>query len=164
MGSPYNPLDNEIWVELNDTGNILPDLTLCDNVLLYPNSKWLILKYNHVITEGIAPISCYAKQVVYPNSITSLKEFFINFGENWLTNTVWLGKNIQSIGNYGILTNVEFLYIATETPCSDNSFLNWLSQLQKIYVPLNSVGSYKKVWNNKASIIEGYDFTGKYEN
>ena len=73
-------------------------------------------------------------------------------------------QNIQSIGNYALSYNglLNVLYCKPQTPpqISSVTFINGFAEGVVIYVPMNSVDSYKSAagWQGYSSQIIGYNF------
>ncbi len=118
--------------------------------------------------ESVTKIGSYAFQdctyltlIDIPDNVTIIGSYAFYFCSN-LTR-VNIGSGITSIGSSAFgYTNVSVIYIKATTPptISTGSYPSIPSTCARIYVPTNSVETYKAAegWKNYASKIVGYDF------
>ena len=96
-----------------------------------------------------------------PNSVTSIGEY--TFYHCTSLTSVTIPNNVTSIGYlaFGDCTSMTSVYCKPTTPPSGRDYMfNNNAPGRKIYVPRNSVSSYKSAqyWSNYADYIVGYNF------
>ncbi len=99
--------------------------------------------------------------VTVPNCITLIGHYAFYTCNNMTSITI--PDSVTSIGHYvfSYCRNLANIYCKpTNPPALDVKAFQYVSTSAKIYVPRESVGSYKSAsgWSSYASMIEGYDF------
>ena len=117
-----------------------------------------------LIVDGVLKSFARAGLTTYtiPNGVTSIGEDAFYYCSS-LT-SITLPDSVTSIGVYAFYgcSSLTTVYSKNPTPptCGDYSTpFHDGPNLEKIYVPTESVYAYKTAWSHEASIIEGYDFS-----
>ncbi len=137
------------------------------NPLYYAHNLYID---NTLVTELVIPevvtqikdyaFSCYdaLTQATIGNSVTSIGDDAFS-GCSALTQ-VAIGNSVTSIGDwaFGNCTQLETVFCKPENPPTLGQSAFFDTNLKTIYVPRNSVQSYKNEWNDYKDEIIGYDF------
>ena len=102
--------------------------------------------------------------IIIPDSVTEIREAAF-YGCSSLT-SVTIGKSVAEIGDFAFFdcSNLESVYCKSIIPPIGSTYMFALYDYgyyrigSKIYVPKESVKSYKRFWPIYADDIEGYDF------
>lgn len=158
---------NQLWYYVTDDA-------ILDNISLYQKPfDTQVVKHEKQINKCI--ITCvddirvinevwyggkdYITNIVIPDSVTEIGNYAMYECDS-LT-SVTIGKSVTYIGSHAFFycRNLKDVYCKPIIPpeFGANVFGN-NGKNRKIYVPRNSVESYKKEWNKYASDIEPYDF------
>ena len=95
----------------------------------------------------------YIKHISLPDGITTVRSF--NDCSNLVSVTIPSSVTIIGYSAFSGCTNMSFIKIDAENPPSGNYAFDNTNNCP-IYVPCGSVESYKSVWSNYSSRIQGY--------